>query len=69
MTQEAARNLAGQKALVTGASSGIGKRIGEPQDVAQAVVWFASDQSDYVVGSTLYVDGGMTLYPEFVGGG
>jgi glucose 1-dehydrogenase len=40
-------------------------RIGEPEDVAQAAVWLASDASDYVVGTTLIVDGGMTLYPGF----
>jgi len=40
-------------------------RIGEPQDVASAVVWLASDASDYVTGHTLVVDGGMELYPEF----
>ncbi|HEX9491424.1 MAG TPA: glucose 1-dehydrogenase [Stellaceae bacterium] len=40
-------------------------RIGEPEDVAKAAVWLASDQSDYVTGTTLFVDGGMTLYPEF----
>ena len=40
-------------------------RIGEPQDIANAAVWLASDDSDYVVGTTLYVDGGMTLYPAF----
>jgi glucose 1-dehydrogenase len=44
-------------------------RIGEPQDVAKAVVWLASDESDYVTGTTLFVDGGMTLYPEFRDGG
>jgi len=44
-------------------------RIGEPEDVARAAVWLASDQSDYVVGSTLFVDGGMTLYPGFATGG
>jgi len=44
-------------------------RIGEPDDVARAVVWLASDAADYVVGATLYVDGGMTLYPEFIGNG
>ncbi len=44
-------------------------RIGEPEDIARAAVWLASDQSDYVVGTTLYVDGGMTLYPGFATGG
>ena len=40
-------------------------RIGEPEDVAQAAVWLASDAADYVTGTTLFVDGGMTLYPGF----
>ena len=44
-------------------------RIGEPEDVAKAAVWLASDESDYVTGTTLFVDGGMTLYPEFREGG
>ncbi len=44
-------------------------RIGEPEDIARAAVWLASDLSDYVVGTTLYVDGGMTLYPGFATGG
>jgi glucose 1-dehydrogenase len=45
------------------------RRIGEPEDIARAVVWLASDQSDYVVGTTLFVDGGMTLFPDFAEGG
>jgi glucose 1-dehydrogenase len=45
------------------------KRIGEPEDIAQAVVWLASDAADYVTGTTLFVDGGMTLYPGFEAGG
>jgi len=45
------------------------KRIGEPEDIARAAVWLASDASDYVNGTTLFVDGGMTLYPEFASGG
>jgi glucose 1-dehydrogenase len=44
-------------------------RIGEPEDIAQAAVWLASDLSDYVVGATLFVDGGMTLFPGFATGG
>jgi glucose 1-dehydrogenase len=44
-------------------------RIGEPEDIAKAVVWLASDDSDYVIGASLFVDGGMTLYPEFREGG
>ncbi|WP_346830285.1 SDR family oxidoreductase [Pseudomonas abietaniphila] len=40
-------------------------RVGEAEDVANAVVWLASDASDYVHGTTLFIDGGMSLYPEF----
>jgi glucose 1-dehydrogenase len=45
------------------------RRVGEPEDIGRAVVWLASDASDYVTGATLYVDGGMTLYPGFDMGG
>ena len=44
-------------------------RLGEPEDVAKAAVWLASDESDYVTGTTLFVDGGMALYPAFREGG
>ena len=44
-------------------------RIGLPEDIARAAVWLASDDSDYVVGTTLFVDGGMTLYPGFSSNG
>jgi glucose 1-dehydrogenase len=45
------------------------KRIGEPQDIGRAAAWLASDQADYITGTTLFVDGGMTLYPGFEAGG
>lgn len=41
-------------------------RWGEVEDVARAVAWLASDDAGYVTGTTLFVDGGMTLYPNFV---
>ncbi|MDO5638994.1 MAG: glucose-1-dehydrogenase [Neisseria sp.] len=44
------------------------QRIGEPAEVAACAAWLASDQSSYVTGITLFVDGGMTLYPAFQGG-
>ena len=40
-------------------------RLGEPDDIAQAAVWLASDAADYITGTTLFADGGMTLYPGF----
>ncbi|WOI54684.1 SDR family oxidoreductase [Parvularcula sp. LCG005] len=40
-------------------------RLGEPEDVASVVAWLASDQADYITGNTIYVDGGMMLYPGF----
>src|SRR4051794_12487055 len=45
------------------------KRIGEPDDIAQAAVWLVSDAADYITGTTLFVDGGMMLYPGFATGG
>ena len=44
-------------------------RVGNVEDIAKAAVWLASDDSDYVNGETLFVDGGMTLYPGFATGG
>jgi glucose 1-dehydrogenase len=44
-------------------------RIGQAADIGNAVAWLASDAADYVHGQTLFVDGGMTLYPEFARGG
>jgi glucose 1-dehydrogenase len=45
------------------------KRVGQPIDIGKAAVWLSSDDSDYVNGQTLFVDGGMTLFPEFADGG
>lgn len=45
------------------------ERIGDPMDIGQVAVWLASDASDYVTGTTIYVDGGMILYPGFREGG
>ena len=45
------------------------RRIGEPEDIARAAVWLASDDADYASGISLFVDGGMTLYPGFSSGG
>jgi glucose 1-dehydrogenase len=45
------------------------KRIGEPDDIARAAVWLASDEADYINGTTLFIDGGMTLYPGFTENG
>ncbi len=45
------------------------KRIGEPEEIGRTAVWLASDESDYINGSTIFVDGGMTLYPGFETGG
>ncbi|MGH8145441.1 MAG: glucose 1-dehydrogenase [Rhodanobacteraceae bacterium] len=44
-------------------------RIGLPVDIARAAAWLASDQSDYLYGTSIFVDGGMTLYPGFATGG
>ena len=45
------------------------KRIGEADEIGRAAVWLASDYADYVHGISLFVDGGMTLYPGFETGG
>jgi glucose 1-dehydrogenase len=44
-------------------------RIGEPDDIARGAVWLASDCADYINGTTLFIDGGMTLYPGFTENG
>ena len=41
-------------------------RTGKPEEIAAAIAWVAGPEANYVVGSTIFVDGGMTLYPQFV---
>ena len=41
----------------------------ETSDIGAVAVWLASDESDYIHGTTIFVDGGMTLYPGFERGG
>lgn len=45
------------------------QRVGEPEDVARVAVWLVSDEADYINGTSIFVDGGMTLYPGFAVGG
>ncbi|MEW5814863.1 MAG: glucose 1-dehydrogenase [Spirochaetota bacterium] len=45
------------------------KRIGTVEEVGKLAVWLASDEADYITGTTIYIDGGMTLYPGFESGG
>jgi glucose 1-dehydrogenase len=45
------------------------QRIGEPEDIGRVAVFLASDQADYITGASIFVDGGMTLYPGFATGG
>ena len=45
------------------------QRIGLPEDIGNAAVWLCSDDSDYVNGTSLFVDGGMSLYPGFTTNG
>jgi glucose 1-dehydrogenase len=44
-------------------------RIGEPEDIAHCAVWLCSDYADYITGTTIFIDGGMTLFPGFATGG
>jgi len=44
-------------------------RVGEPADIGRAAAWLASDEADYISGASIFVDGGMTLYPGFRTGG
>jgi glucose 1-dehydrogenase len=44
-------------------------RVGEASDIGNAAVWLACDESDYINGATIYIDGGMALYPGFADNG
>ena len=69
--QKPNKRLSGQTCIVTGANSGLipYKRIGKPEDIGNTAVWLASDESEYVNGTTIYVDGGMTCFPDFTTNG
>jgi glucose 1-dehydrogenase len=41
-------------------------RLGKPEEIAGTIAWLASPEAEYVTGATIFVDGGMTLYPNFV---
>ncbi len=41
------------------------QRIGQPEDIGKVAVWLASDEADYITGTTIFADGGMLLYPGF----
>jgi len=45
------------------------KRVGEPEDIARMAVVLVSDVASYITGRTVFVDGGMTDYPDFSHGG
>lgn len=45
------------------------KRIGVPEDIGSTAAWLASDESEYINGTTIFVDGGMTCYPGFTENG
>lgn len=63
-----AKKFADPEQLATTTSMIPMKRVGDPEEVAAVAAWLASDESSYVTGVTLFVDGGMTLYPAFQGG-
>ena len=44
-------------------------RFGEPEEIGRVAVWLAGDETDYIQGATLFVDGAMMLYPGFETGG
>jgi glucose 1-dehydrogenase len=45
------------------------KRVGDPADIGNLAAWLVSDEADYITGQTIFMDGGMTLYPGFEAGG
>jgi len=41
-------------------------RTGKPEEIAATIAWVAGPEADYITGTTIFVDGGMTLYPKFI---
>lgn len=44
-------------------------RVGVTDDIGRLAAWLASDEADYITGTTIFIDGGMTLYPGFADNG
>jgi len=44
-------------------------RIGQPEDIGNLAAFLASDLSDYITGSSIFIDGGMTTFESFSTGG
>lgn len=44
-------------------------RIGVPEDIGKLAVFLASDDSDYITGASIFIDGGMTVFEGFATGG
>jgi len=44
-------------------------RIGVPEDIGKLAVFLASDDSDYITGASIFIDGGMTVFEGFSTGG
>ncbi|NEP17745.1 MAG: glucose 1-dehydrogenase [Leptolyngbya sp. SIO4C1] len=40
-------------------------RVGQPEEMAAAAAFLASDEAAYITGQTLFIDGGLTLFPSF----
>ncbi len=63
INEEEWKSEEGRKAMLEKIPYG---RIGEPMDIGRVAAWLASDEADYIAGTTIFVDGAMTTYPSFL---